>query len=188
MQGMLDIVVRKVDGELVRRIRADAALKGESFKLWVETACTQRLGVKVGFRVKGENYGDEQRRAEGVGKKDHGKTRSSDSRGETDLRDVDEESGDLHAAERIGGKGVRNMRSRVRGHSGKQDKSSDDRARTILGSSSQSQPESATVGGGAPENRGGEGKSEERVSVVDRPYVGPAHRKGCGCGECKAKR
>ena len=58
MANTADIVVRGVDEELVRRVRADAALKGESFREWVAEACAGRLGVVVGVKPTGGQSGD----------------------------------------------------------------------------------------------------------------------------------
>lgn len=76
MEGTADIVVRSVDEELVRRVRADAALRGESFKMWVEEACALRLGVKIGVKVKeGQDVDDVVR---GVRRDNRGGGRGSD--------------------------------------------------------------------------------------------------------------
>jgi len=54
---MADIVVRELGDELVREVRADAALRGESLKQWIERVVLEALNVGEG-RVKPNSSGD----------------------------------------------------------------------------------------------------------------------------------
>ncbi len=47
--------------------------------------------------------------------------------------------------------------------------------------SSNPQSHGGAVAGSIRQDTGGQG---EEVSVVDRPFLGPAHAKGCGCAQC----
>jgi len=124
-------------------------------------------------------HGDEQSRAEGGSGKDIGEE-SVDGRGEAVSGDDEKETRDVRTANGKRVKNVRVMRGRV------SERRRTDVTTKVRRPPSGAQSESGAVGNGAQADTGGEGESRAgRVSVVDRPWKGPAHRKGCGCVKCK---
>ena len=57
------------------------------------------------------------------------------------------------------------------------------RVGAVLGSHNDASGGAGAVGRGAQPDTSGEGAGE--VSVMDRPFKGPAHSKGCGCAACR---
>jgi hypothetical protein len=55
---MPDIVVRELEGELVRKVRADAAMRGESLKEWVVRVCEEATKPKVEGRRQDKARGE----------------------------------------------------------------------------------------------------------------------------------
>lgn len=173
---MSDMNIRNIRDTLLVSLKERALRKRQTLREYVIEVLEKEVGS-----------GDDERGAKGSGEKDYGET-PDDGGGESNLREVDEEAGGLSRADERGVKGLRDVRGGIRGRGGRKGERGDAGTGAVFGSSIEPQPKSGTMGDGVRADPGGQGAGEgKRLSFVDRPFVGPAHRKGCGCRVCQAK-
>lgn len=152
-------------------INHDAARAGMNQREWL-------IWILAAQFKKGVEYGDEQAGAEGDGGSNHGEGAVNGGR-DGGIRESGEKSGRLPTPERRKRvKGLRSMRGGVHGQASNEGFSGVIGPGAVLRSHDDAQPESSAVGGGSSKDFGGKRASE-------RVYLGPPHRKGCGCKSCK---
>jgi hypothetical protein len=128
-------------------------------------------------RLENKNGNDEGAAKGSVGQ-DHGKDGTDDAvRG----RDVSKANDEATVPPDGRGKAVLGVRRRVSGNSSNKRKAGSDGAGAVRNAHVSAQPESGSLDGSAQPDTG-------RQGVCERPFLGPAHRVGCPCPTCKARR